>query len=96
MSITKKDIEHVAHLARLALSDEEKEKYTRELAQILDYVGQLQGVETKDVDVNLAEVKPLNQTREDESKASAVQEEILSQAPKRRDRFFQVKAVLEE
>ena len=49
MPLTKKEIEHIAQLARLALSEEEKEKYAQQLSAVLDYVGQLQEVDTSAV-----------------------------------------------
>ncbi len=49
MAITKKDIEHIADLARLELTEDEKEKFVGQLSSILDYVAQLGEVDTQDV-----------------------------------------------
>lgn len=49
MPLTLKEIEHIALLARLELTDEEKEKFANQLSSVLDYVGQLQQVDTTDV-----------------------------------------------
>ncbi|MDP2631077.1 MAG: Asp-tRNA(Asn)/Glu-tRNA(Gln) amidotransferase subunit GatC [Candidatus Uhrbacteria bacterium] len=49
MVLTQKEIEHIALLARLELTDEEKEKFASQLSSVLDYVGQLQQVDTTDV-----------------------------------------------
>ncbi|MBI4050233.1 MAG: Asp-tRNA(Asn)/Glu-tRNA(Gln) amidotransferase subunit GatC, partial [Candidatus Doudnabacteria bacterium] len=95
MSITKKDIEHVAKLARLALSEKEKDKLTRDVASILEYVAKLNEVNTKGVDLSLAEHKPINQWRLDESEDFGIQEAILRVAPKRKQRFFEAKGVFE-
>lgn len=46
MPLTLKEIEHIALLARLELTDEEKEKFANQLSSVLDYVGQLQQVDT--------------------------------------------------
>ncbi len=46
MALTQKEIEHIALLARLELTDEEKEKFANQLSSVLDYVGQLQEVDT--------------------------------------------------
>ena len=96
MSITKKDIERVAKLARMALSEEEKEKFTREMASILGYVAKLEVINAKKFDLDAGPSGPVNQLRVDESEDSGIQEAILSAAPKRKQRFFEVKGVFEE
>ena len=47
MSLTKQQVEHIASLARLELTDQEKEKFTKELSSILDYFEQLKEVDTE-------------------------------------------------
>lgn len=49
MALTLKEIEHIARLARLELSEEEKEKYAHQLSSVLEYVGQLQEVDTSNI-----------------------------------------------
>lgn len=49
MVLTKKEIEHIALLVRLELTDEEKEMFANQLSSVLDYVGQLQQVDTTNV-----------------------------------------------
>lgn len=50
MKLTTQQVEHIARLARLALTDQEKEKYATELTMILDYVDQLEKVDTKNIE----------------------------------------------
>lgn len=50
MALTKKEIEHIALLVRLELTDEEKEKFANQLSSVLDYVGQLQQVDTTSIE----------------------------------------------
>jgi aspartyl-tRNA(Asn)/glutamyl-tRNA(Gln) amidotransferase subunit C len=100
MAITKKDVEHVARLARLALADEEKERYTSQLAQILRYVEKLGQLNTDDVPPT-SHVLPLsNVWREDRAEPSTAEtlgspDELLANAPEREGPLFKVKKVIE-
>lgn len=49
MALTKKEIEHIARLSRLELSEEEKERFAAQLSSVLEYVGKLQEVDTSGV-----------------------------------------------
>lgn len=94
MELTKKEIEKIATLARLRLTEEEKEKFAKELSAILGYSEILRKVDTAHVDLNLAEGENTNQTRADVSVRSENQEKILANAPMREDDFIKVKSVL--
>lgn len=95
MKLSKKDVEYVAKLARLELTEEEKEKYTIQLAKILEYVSKLNQLDTENIEPT-SHVLPLqNVFREDEIKPSLSQEEILTNAPEKEDGYFKVKKVLE-
>ena len=95
MSLTLDQVRWVAHLARLDLGDAELETITRELSAILDYVDQLQKINTDNVEP-LAHPLPIhNVFREDDSAASLPVEEALRNAPDRRANFYGVPAVLE-
>lgn len=65
MSLTQDQVKHIANLARLALNDNELEKYTSELSQILDYVEQLQELDTKDVEPMIGAIVIQKALRED-------------------------------
>lgn len=95
MSLTKKDVEYVARLARLALSEEEKEKFTGQLAKILEYMDKLNELDVKDVPP-LSHPLPLkNVWREDEAIPQDLKDEILANAPESWNEFFKVKKVIE-
>jgi len=100
MAITKKDVEHVARLARLALSEEEKERYTQQLGTILTYIEKMSALDTKNVPPT-SHVLPLsNVWREDKMEASTSAtlgspEEILANAPEHEGPLFKVNKVIE-
>ena len=86
--IGKKDLEHIGWLARLELSEEDKEKYAPKLNSILDYFGEIDKADTDDVEP-LYHVLPMsNVFREDVPIKSLTQEEALSNAPKNQDGFI--------
>ena len=88
--ITIKDVEHVAKLARLALSEEEKEKFAPQLNSILEYVNALNEVDTTGVEPMAHSIKISNVMREDEVKQDFSREEMLKNAPEEEDGFFRV------
>jgi len=95
MSLTADQVKWVAHLARLELSDAELALMTQQLSAILDYVNQLQQVNTEGVEP-LAHPLPIqNIFREDEPGPSLPVEAALANAPQRRGEFYAVPAVLE-
>lgn len=95
MKITKKDVEYVAKLARLALTEEEKDKFCNQLNQILLYMEKLNELDTKDVPPT-SHVLPLkNVWREDEVKPFSQVKEIVENAPEREANYFKVKKVIE-
>ncbi len=89
--IAKKDLEHMAWLARLELSEEDKEKYTPKLNSVLDYFSEIDEVDTEGVEPTYHVLQLSNVFREDEVNVptgSLSQEEVLSNAPKKQDGFF--------
>ncbi|QSQ07745.1 Aspartyl/glutamyl-tRNA(Asn/Gln) amidotransferase subunit C [Koleobacter methoxysyntrophicus] len=96
MKISKKDVEHVAQLARLHLEEEEKELYTRQLNSILNYMEKLGELDTGDVEPT-AHVLPIkNVFREDRVEQSMDIEEVLRNAPDREEGFFKVPKIIED
>jgi len=94
MTISIKDVEHVAKLARLMLSDEEKEMYTKQLNDILKYAEQLQELDTEKVKPT-AHVLPLkNVFREDKVLEHLDPEKALTNAPDREENFFKVPKII--
>ena len=95
MSLTLDQVRWVAHLARLDLGEAELEIMTRQLSAILEYVDQLQKINTDQVEP-LAHPLPIhNVFRPDEPAPSLPVEAALQNAPDRRGDFYGVPAVLE-
>ncbi len=95
MSITKKDVEHVANLARLELSESEKEQFAGQLNAILKYAEKLNGLDTTGIEPT-SHVLPLaNVMREDKVRPSWPIEKVLLNAPEDEDGQFKVPPVLE-
>ena len=92
-----KEVEHVAKLARLELSADEKEKYLGQLEKILEYVDLLKKIDTKDIEPTSHALKLENVWREDklEAVSDEVREKLLANAPDREDDYFKVKKVIE-
>ncbi len=89
--ITKKDLEHIGWLARIELSEEDKEKYTPKLNSVLDYFEELDEVDTEGVEPTYHVLPLSNVFREDEPAVptkSLSREEAISNAPKKQDGFF--------
>ncbi len=89
------DVSHVAKLANLPLSEEERKKFEKQLSSILEYVEQLQKVDTSKVEETSQVTGLENVLREDESADSLPQHAALSDAKEKYNGFFKVKAVLD-
>lgn len=95
MDIDKQRVEYVARLARLEITEEEKELYTEQLGNILNYVEMLNKLDTKDV-APLFHVIPLtNVFREDEVKEGIGNEAALKNAPAKEKGYFKVPRIIE-
>lgn len=95
MKLSLEEVEHIAELAKLGLSEEEKEKFREQLSAILEYAEKLQKLDTEAIPPT-ATVLPLrNVMREDEVEPSFPREKILANAPDAEDGYFRVKAILE-
>jgi len=92
--ITADDVRKVAQLARLELPDTKIAQYTDQLERILDYVAQLQQVDTDGVPATTRAVEVVNVTREDVVEPTAVRENLLDLAPQREGDFFRVPRIL--
>ena len=90
------DIVKVAQLARLNLKPEEKVRLEKDLEHILDYVAQLNSLDTKDVEPTSHVLNLENVFRADEVKPSGVRDEVLKHAPKAEGKFFKVPKVIGE
>ncbi len=95
MTLTLAEVEHIAYLARLKLSDEEKQRYRQQLSAILDYFAQLQALDTSDIPPTSSVLPPRSVLREDEPQAGLSREVLLSNAPDVAEGQFRVPAILE-
>lgn len=94
LMLTIKEVEHVALLARLELSEEEKLLYQKQLSSVLDYAKKLDDLDTKDIEP-MAHVLPLhNVFRKDEVGEHLDLELVLKNAPKRNSDFFLVPKIV--
>ncbi|MEW6189292.1 MAG: Asp-tRNA(Asn)/Glu-tRNA(Gln) amidotransferase subunit GatC [Actinomycetota bacterium] len=94
MAISKKEVEHVAWLARLFLTEEEKERFTKQLSEILDHAGKIARLDTSKVPPT-SHVLPLkNVFRDDKTRFSLPREEALSNAPKKEQGAFVVPKII--
>lgn len=94
MAVTMKDVEHVAALARLHFSDEEKEKLIVQLNRILEYMEQLNGLDTDAVEPLSRVVELQNVFRDDRPVPGVSRDEALQNAPSRTEAFFKVPKVI--
>ena len=88
--ITVKDVEHVAKLARLSLTEEEKKLYTEQLSRLLDYFSELDQVDTIGVEPMSHPVSATNVLRSDAVVNPPGHEKMLKTAPDKEDAFFRV------
>ena len=88
--ITIQDVEHVAKLARLDLTEEEKVKFSKQLGDVLKYVEQMNEVDTSNVEPLSHVVDFNNVMREDEIHYDCSKEELMMNAPEEENGFFKV------
>jgi aspartyl-tRNA(Asn)/glutamyl-tRNA(Gln) amidotransferase subunit C len=95
MSVTKEDVQYIAHLARLQVSDKEAEGLKEDMNKILDYMYDLSEVDTSDVEP-LEHVTDLEyRLREDEAKEPVDHEDALKNAPDADTDYFRVPRVID-
>jgi len=95
MKLSSEEVQRIALLARMGLSEAETEKFRSQLSDILQNFEILQEVETSEVLPTAHVTEMGNVMREDQAAPSFLQSEILANAPQEEEGFFRVKAVLE-
>ncbi len=95
MDVTIKDVEHIAKLAKLNFSDEEKEKFTAQFNEILSFMQKLDELDTSKVEPLSHVIELENVMREDVVKPSLPTGDALKNAPSKTDKFFKVPKVIE-
>jgi aspartyl-tRNA(Asn)/glutamyl-tRNA(Gln) amidotransferase subunit C len=93
--ITRKDVEYVAALSRIDLDEAEKERFTHQLAKIVEYVDKLNELDVSGVEPMSHAVDLRNVMREDTPRPSLGRDDALANAPARQDGFFKVPRVIE-
>jgi aspartyl-tRNA(Asn)/glutamyl-tRNA(Gln) amidotransferase subunit C len=88
-------VKHVAHLARLAVTEEEAEKFTRQLDQIITFAEQLNELDTENVEPTSHVLDIRNVMREDAAKPGLPNEEVLKNAPEHQDGQIKVPSIME-
>ena len=102
MPLDRSEVEHLAALARIGLTEDELEQFREQISNILDQFQILEEVDTTNVEAtghaagSAQGSQGAGVLREDEARESAPAEDILSNAPRREGDFFRVKVVLEE
>jgi aspartyl-tRNA(Asn)/glutamyl-tRNA(Gln) amidotransferase subunit C len=89
------DVKYVAHLARIALTPEEEEKFGAQLAHILSYVEKLNQLDVSQIDPTAHAIPLVNVTRPDEIRPSLSNEEALLNAPAKANGLFMAPKIVE-
>jgi aspartyl-tRNA(Asn)/glutamyl-tRNA(Gln) amidotransferase subunit C len=96
MGIDRDAVDHVARLARIDLSEEERDRMCVELTQILEHAERIQALELDSVEPTVHALAVANVTRADDVRPSLSQEEALAAAPEAEDGRFRVPRLIEE
>ena len=94
--ITKEEVKKVAHLARLELNENEISNHAAQLEKILEYVKQLEDIDTEKVTGTTRAIEVNNVFRKDEQKNSDCSQEILELRPSKEDKYFKVPKIINE
>lgn len=89
------EVKHVAHLARLAITEEEAELFTKQLDAIITYAEQLNELDTTNVEPTSHVLNMKNVMREDKAKKGLPIEEVVKNAPDHKDGYIRVPSILE-
>jgi len=94
--ISRADVEHVARLSRLALSEAEVERMREQLSSILAYIDTLRALDTAGVEPTSHAVPLVNVMRDDDTRPCLPPDVALANAPDRSDGFFRVPRIIED
>lgn len=96
ITLTKKEVQHIANLARIGLTDEEIGKYQKDLSSILEYFKQLEEVDTEGVEPIGHITGVVNRYRVDKVKGCGAEEreQIMQNLPGEKDGYIKVKSIL--
>ena len=88
VEINKELIEHVADVARLKLTEKEKEQFSKELKEVIEAFSKIDKVDTKGIDASLQPVSLKNRLREDKEEKCLEQDDVLSLTDNKKDGYF--------
>ena len=94
--IDKEEVKKVANLARLELNEDEIVHHAEQLEKILEYIKQLEMIDTDNVDCTTRAIEVINVFRKDERENSNCSEELLELGPSREDKYFKVPKIISE
>ena len=94
--ISSDEVKKVAQLARLELNESEIQQHAEQLEKILDYIKQLEKINTENIPCTTRAIEVVNVLRKDEKKDYKNSEELLDLAPSRENKFFKVPKIINE
>jgi len=96
MKLSREEVLHIAHLARIELKDEEVEKFRSQLSEILSFVEKLNELDTEGIDPKFSVIPPENVLREDIPSLSLPREKVFMNAPETDGEYFIVPKVVKK
>jgi len=94
--ITKEEVKKVANLARLELNEDEINTHSDQLEKILEYIKQLEKIDTNNVPCTTRAIEVVNVFRKDEKKNSDCTEELLKLGPSSEEKYFKVPKIIND
>ena len=94
--ISSDEVKKVAQLARLELNENEIQKHAEQLEKILEYINQLEKIDTDNIECTTRAIEVANVLRKDERKNYKNSEELLDLAPSRENKFFKVPKIIND
>ena len=94
--ISSDEVKKVAQLARLELNESEIQQHAEQLEKILEYINQLDKINTENISCTTRAIEVVNVLRKDEMKNYENPEELLDLAPSRENKFFKVPKIINE
>lgn len=96
MAINREDVKYIARLARLKLKEQEIDYFAGQLSNIIDYISQLNEIDTQGVEPTSHALSVQNVFRNDVVKPSLKIEDVLKNAPSKEESFFKVPRIIEQ
>ena len=94
--ITREEVKKVAQLSRLELNEDEINNHAEQLEKILEYIKQLEKIDTDNIPCTTRAIEVINAFRKDEMKYYENTNELIDLAPSREDKFFKVPKIINE